>query len=218
MADYKGIKGFKVQSLASDPSPAVEGQVWYDTASAALKYTGTTTAWTTVNSLSTARDEVGGAGSQTAALAIGGSPAPGEFGAIVESYDGTTWTEVGDLTNASAGVVACGTQTAALRVGGYGGPTGSYKTWTEEFNGTSWTDGGSLATARGSIAVLGILTGAVGAGGFSPGYSSAVEEYNGTSWSSGTAYPSANGCGRRMWHCNSWNSSWRKPWNTHDYF
>ena len=37
MADYKGIKGFKVQSLASDPSAPV-GQVWYNSTSATLKF------------------------------------------------------------------------------------------------------------------------------------------------------------------------------------
>ena len=40
MANYKGIKGFKVQSLASDPSTTsdTEGKVWYNTAGNALKY------------------------------------------------------------------------------------------------------------------------------------------------------------------------------------
>jgi len=35
MAEYKGIKGFKVQSLGSDPS--IVGQVWYNTSSNTLK-------------------------------------------------------------------------------------------------------------------------------------------------------------------------------------
>ena len=35
MATYKGIQGYSVQSLASDPSPtaSVEGQLWYNSAS-----------------------------------------------------------------------------------------------------------------------------------------------------------------------------------------
>ena len=45
MADYKGIKGFKVQSLASDPT-GPEGQVWYNTATTALKYYNGSTART----------------------------------------------------------------------------------------------------------------------------------------------------------------------------
>ncbi len=42
MATYITIKGIEIQSLASDPSNPVEGQVWYNTASAVLKgYNGT---------------------------------------------------------------------------------------------------------------------------------------------------------------------------------
>ena len=37
MATYKGINGFAVQSVASDPSPLDEGQVWYNNATYAFK-------------------------------------------------------------------------------------------------------------------------------------------------------------------------------------
>tara|TARA_R100001143_G_scaffold434_2_gene1122 strand:+ start:1763 stop:1915 length:153 start_codon:yes stop_codon:yes gene_type:complete len=50
MATYKGIKGVKVQSLAADPSPLLEGMVWYNTATALLKfYNGSTTKTVTVS-------------------------------------------------------------------------------------------------------------------------------------------------------------------------
>jgi hypothetical protein len=38
MADYKGIKGFKVQYLSADPSNPVVGQIWYNTTTKLLKY------------------------------------------------------------------------------------------------------------------------------------------------------------------------------------
>ena len=38
MATYREIKGYKVQSLASDPSSPLEGQVWYNTTTNLLKY------------------------------------------------------------------------------------------------------------------------------------------------------------------------------------
>jgi hypothetical protein len=38
MATYNSFKGFKVQSFASDPSNPIEGQVWYNTTSQALKF------------------------------------------------------------------------------------------------------------------------------------------------------------------------------------
>jgi len=49
MATYLGIKGVKVQSLASDPSPLIEGVVWYNTTTSLLKfYDGSTTKTVTV--------------------------------------------------------------------------------------------------------------------------------------------------------------------------
>jgi hypothetical protein len=49
MADYKGIKGFKVQYLSADPSNPIIGQTWYNDTSKDLKYTGATAAasWAT---------------------------------------------------------------------------------------------------------------------------------------------------------------------------
>jgi len=50
MSIYKGEKGFKVQSFASDPSNPIEGQIWYNTTSYALKfYDGSTTKTVTVS-------------------------------------------------------------------------------------------------------------------------------------------------------------------------
>jgi hypothetical protein len=90
MADYKGIKGFKVQYLSADPSDPIIGQTWYNSTSKDLKYTSVTTAgaWATGNSLNTARRYLAGAGTQTAALAFGGSPVT----AATEEYNGTSWT------------------------------------------------------------------------------------------------------------------------------
>ena len=49
MAIYTGIKGVKVESLAADPSPLVEGTVWYRTDSGALNfYNGTAVKTVTV--------------------------------------------------------------------------------------------------------------------------------------------------------------------------
>jgi hypothetical protein len=53
MAEYKGIKGFKVQYLSSDPSDPIIGQTWYNSTSKDLKYTSATTAgtWASATSL-----------------------------------------------------------------------------------------------------------------------------------------------------------------------
>ena len=75
MVAYKGIKGFKVQSLASDPSDLIEGQVWYNTTSSALKYTGPGVgAWTTGGQMANGRRVCAAFGTQSATVAGGGGP------------------------------------------------------------------------------------------------------------------------------------------------
>jgi hypothetical protein len=115
MAEYKGIKGFKVQYLSADPSDPIIGQTWYNSTSKDLKYTGVTTvgAWASGNSMNTARFELAGTGVQTAALAFGGVIPP--FTGATEEYDGTTWTSNPTGLNTARGALAgAGTQTAAL--------------------------------------------------------------------------------------------------------
>jgi hypothetical protein len=60
MAEYKGIKGFKVQYLSADPSDPNIGQTWYNSTSKDLKYTGATAAgaWASATSMNTARSQL----------------------------------------------------------------------------------------------------------------------------------------------------------------
>jgi hypothetical protein len=92
MAEYKGIKGFKVQYLSADPSNPIIGQTWYNSTSKDLKYTGATTAgaWASGGNMNTARRLLAGAGIQTAALAFGGYITPALT--ATEEYDGASWT------------------------------------------------------------------------------------------------------------------------------
>ena len=84
-------------------------------------------AWASGNSMTTGRRGAGGAGTQTAALAIGGeAPRTGK----TESYDGSSWTEVGDLNTARNTLGATGSSTAALAFGGEApGPSTHTETW-----------------------------------------------------------------------------------------
>ena len=56
MADYKTIKGYKVVSYATDPTPQQTGRVWYNTTGYVLKYSenATTAAWASVTATPTA--------------------------------------------------------------------------------------------------------------------------------------------------------------------
>ena len=89
MSEYKGIKGFQVQTRTEDPVP-------YAQALADNPYAG---AWGSGGTMNTARRYLGGCGIQTAALGIAGYVGGGTPGyrALVEQYDGTSWTESGDL-------------------------------------------------------------------------------------------------------------------------
>ena len=131
MTTYKGINGFAVQSVASDPSPLDEGQVWYNNATYAFKLASVTTAGTFASggNLNTARNNLAsaGAGTQTAALGFGGTPNDsGTSTGATETYNGTSWTSSpNSLSTARQTSGGAGTATAALCIAGYrsGNPT-----------------------------------------------------------------------------------------------
>ena len=138
MTTYKGIKGFNIQTVSSDPPAPFTGQVWYNSTSATVKYFAVqSAAWATGGALNTARGYITGCGTQTAALGIGGeSPKT-----AVEEYNGTSWTAKTAKSNSNYIGAACGTTSAALFFGGATTPPFSPSNLTEEYNGSSWTFG-----------------------------------------------------------------------------
>ena len=163
---------------------------------AALAFTGTTngdppgitvnvesydgSSWTEVNNVNTGRKLLSGLGTQTAALATGGTT--GSLTAVVESWDGTNWTEVGDLNTARERATGVGTTTAALV---FGGLTPGVTAINESWNGTSWTEVADLNTARYQVAGSGASnTSALVFGGNKPPNTAAgeTEQWNGTAW------------------------------------
>jgi len=140
MTTYKGINGTAVQNYAGNIPNPEDGQLWYDSNASEFKYQEQVTgnAWSTGNSMNTARRDLAGAGIQTSALAFGGGGPPVET--LTESWNGSSWTEVADLNTARATLGGAGTQTAALAFNG--GPqanVGPAKYNTESWNGSSWT-------------------------------------------------------------------------------
>ena len=86
--------------------------------------------------MNTARRGLAGCGTQTLALAFGGS-IPGKTSAT-ELWNGTSWTtNPNGLGTARYGLAGAGTQTAGLGFGGYTAP--GFSTATEEFTGPSTT-------------------------------------------------------------------------------
>ena len=197
MATYKGIQGYSVQTLASDPTAAdVEGQLWYNSTSGTFKISAAgAAAWSSGNNMNTHRYRTdGGFGTLTAGTVVAGysTPIPGVT-AATEEYDGTTWTEVNNVPTATADPSSTGTQTAGLHAVGAPASDGT----TREYDGTSWAVSGTrLFTTSGRAKLFGIQTAAVTISGASPGgYLTTVNEYDGTSWTAATAYPAGYGNG-----------------------
>jgi len=166
MSEYKGIRGWKVQTVSTDPAASVLA-------------TGT---WASGTNYPQNIRGSAAAGVQTASLNFGGvgSPANSYLG-LTNSYDGTTWTLESPLSTGRSFIAGTGTVTAALAFGGENPQSNS----TEEFDGSTWTAGGNLPTAGNGYAGSGTQTNAVASHG-SGGYT-----YNGTSWSATSGMNSA---------------------------
>ena len=89
MATYEDIYGKRVKEFDSEPTlnSAYEGQVWYDKSSGTLKSVVLIDSFISGGNMNNARRYFSGFGTQTAAVAHGGSPAL----STVEHYDGIGW-------------------------------------------------------------------------------------------------------------------------------
>jgi len=184
MTTYKETNGTNIEILSEDPANPVQGQIWYNTDSSTLKGLGYVAAgaWSSGGNLNTARDLLGGAGSQTSSLVFGGEPFP-SVSALTEAYNGSSWTEVNDLNTARFLIGGVGANsTAVLAFGGHP----PYLAVTESWNGTNWTEVNDLNDGRWAMAGnAGIQSAALLFGG-SPGEATAsgpnTEVWNGTNW------------------------------------
>jgi len=194
MATYKAVKGFTIQSLGSDPSPLLEGQVWYNTSSNTLKASPNFTAtgsWASAGALNTVRPSCfgSGTGTQTAALAFGGYTIPAGVTDKTETYNGTSWTETGNLMDAARyGIGSTGTQTATLAMAG-NQVSPDHGALVEEYNGSSWV----IKNAMPSGHAEGTGAGTTEAAKFFSGRPvvTAVFDFDGTNWTTGTAMTTA---------------------------
>ena len=168
MAAYKEIKGINIQKLSADPPAPIEGQVWYNTTSGALKgFKFGSAAWATGGNLNNASGELAGTGTATAGLRFGGSSTPRN---ATEEYNGTSWTTSGNLGTGRYRLAGAGTQTAALAFGGtIGAPTYTKTTATEEYNGSTWTERSDMIRGRQFLSVAAAdNTAALAIGGQNP--------------------------------------------------
>ncbi len=175
---------------------SLEAVTWLNANGYWTSYAGTPAigAWTSSNSMITARVGLSGVGEQNAALAFGG-----RFNYCTEEYNGSTWSVGGTLSNGRYVMGGAGTQNAGLAFGGNVSEL-FYANCTEEYDGSSWSAGGALINASCCLAGAGIQDAALAFGGSGLyGTLASTEEYNGSSWSAGgnliTASQSLGGVG-----------------------
>jgi len=187
MATYKGINGFAVQSVASDPSPLDEGQVWYNNATYAFKLASVTTVGTFAagGNMNTGRSFLSSAGTQTATLGFGGTTSGDGQMNNTESYNGSSWTAVSTLNTGRRMLGGAGTQTAALAFGGFidaPAPVPGAQNITESWNGSSWTNlPGTMPEPANLFASFGTQTSALAAADAAPP-GVTTQLWNGSSW------------------------------------
>ena len=80
---------------------------------------------------------LGGLGSPSSALAIGGHNV-NTAEALTEEYDGSSWSEGGELPAAHAGMGTAGTQNAGFIAGGF--PSSEVGNKALDYNGSSWSE------------------------------------------------------------------------------
>ena len=185
MSEYKGIKGFQVQTRTEDPTDGVAGDFYYNSSTGQFKTVNEGGApigsWSSGGSMNTARDYVAGAAANKDSALIAGGPSN-----VVEQYDGSSWTEVAEMSSpapVSYSRSSVGIATAAIVAGG----SSSYVTNTEQWNGSSWTEIAEINEGRGfgQASPIGTVTAGLVVGGFEapPGQATAKnEEWNGSSW------------------------------------
>ena len=188
MSEYKGIKGFQVQTRTEDPVP-------YAQALEDNPYAGS---WGSGGALNTARDGMlGGAGTQTAGQVTGGRSSPGGNLAVNELYNGTAFTESADLNEARQFLTTFGaTNTASITTGGTA-PSASAR--TESWDGSSFTEVNNLNSARSNLNSAGTNTAGLVFGGSDTANRAYSESWDGTNWTEvndlNTARGGLGGCG-----------------------
>jgi len=202
MATYKGIQGFTIQNLSADPSNPIEGQVWYNSTSNVWKVEEATTAgaWASGGNMNTGRIAMGNAGTQNAALAIGGYTTAAV--ANTEEYNGATWSPGGTLSSVVESLRGAGTQTAGLAFGGQSPPISPvYSKDTESYDGSTWTQLPATPFGARSQMMAGTQTAALGAGGYAGTVNlTTTKEWDGSTWTTvpatlSTPVHAGYGCG-----------------------
>ena len=179
MSKYKEIRGFKIKSLASDPTVDI-GQTWYNTTTNTIRFDSVGTgAWATGTNIPAGRQKAVGLGTSNTSAIVAAGQDPG-LTKVSEtfSWDGSSWTEVNDWNGTARSLLAgIGTATAGLACGGNSPPN---RPNVNSWNGTCWSDANDLETGQQDAMGCGTQTaGLLAGGGAQMKY---TQLWNGTSW------------------------------------
>ena len=178
MGTYKGIKGYTVQKLASDPTAsATIGQLFYNSGDNDFKFSQEGTGAYSAGGLLNESEKAAGAthaGTQSAMICMCGQIPPNAPKDNNEQYDGSSWTEIADCQNERRSANSSGTVAGAWLAGGVSS-AGSGWAKCETWDGTSWTEVNALNTYKQSGASCGTAT-----AGLATSYTS--ETWDGTCW------------------------------------
>ena len=191
MSNYKGIKGFQVQTRTEDPSPTEVqvGDFYYNSGTGTFKTVndGAGT-WASGGNLNSGRNSGNITGSATSGMYAGGENPGAAAANTVENYNGTSWTEITEMGTARGRPALTNTDgnSDVLLISGGASPLGSTNAINnvEKWNGSSWTEIAEVNTARSGGQAFGITTASIFSGGYTPGDSivANTEYWNGSSW------------------------------------
>ncbi len=182
-----GLKGSGTQNSALSFGGFVPGNI----SSLTEEYDGSS--WSAGGAMISELGDPGGAGTQNAALQVGGQGSPPTtWRTETSEYNGTLWSAGGSLIVGRDRGAAAGLQDSGLTWGGRNPSVSSLLCCTEEYNGSSWSTGGALSNGaryHGGTGTQNATLSAAGqhcTGGLSGAQTIGLTlEYNGSSWSSG---------------------------------
>lgn len=180
MTDYKGIKGWKIRTIAGNPANPKAGEVWFNSSTNTFKTHGVlsaaTKAWGSGGNLTTGRSGNKGCsnGSHLDANTYGGG---GGAANNTEEYNGTSWGSGGNLNTPMTQNTGSG---GASDTRACAGDSSGNSNVCETYNGSTWTTSVACLTARGAPFADGTQNSITLSGG--SGAPTGTEEWDGTSW------------------------------------
>jgi len=185
MAEYKGIKGFQVQTRTEDPSEGIAGDFYYNSTSGEFKTINSGGApigtFSSGGNLPANYQLQGAFGGRDSVTTGGGSTSTARVGDSFQ-YNGVAWSEIAELSDPRNQATGLGTQNSGLVAGGYDASPAAVVGVCENWNGSSWTEVADVSPVRTGAGSAGTYTAGLIFGGNEPANTTSTMTWNGSSW------------------------------------